>query len=789
MQFEIVKASRYFKVIPYTPNATRMCRNFQSRYVHRVFSLDEETTPPKLFATAMKDESEFRFHRNTLARFMVFVTESLFKEEDYKVTTKPLPEVEKRDIRVKPEWTIRDYQEPIIKYLTAQEPVNKFIGIQTGKGKATALKELVKIPGGWKQMGDIELGDDVIAKDGSTTKVTGVFPQGKVQLYRVTFEDDRFVDCCAEHLWKVYSKESASDRQGAVLDTAAVERILRAGESAFIDLCKPEETEDSPLEFDPYSYGLLLSEMDEQKESVMFVFKDEYLLASTEQRTKLLKGILKSSATVHRDEKGSFVHLCSRTLELALVVQYLVRSLGGRAKLVENFSGGLNEEAVYELEIVHPHPFQLFDSGERKKETSAEGFSRFSGKLRVKSVVPSGIEEAQCISIDHPDRLYVTTDFIVTHNTFCSLYGVAELGYRTIVIVEGGLVSKWASDILKVLDIKAKRTLCVRGGSQLRGLIGMADKKEFENIDLILLSNTTLQDWITTHETLVTGITDKSDIGYGIAPEEFYEKLKIGHRLIDEVHKKFHFNYKQDLYTNTHLVTSLSATLFSYDKVLESFYEVAYPTAERFQGGAIDKYASSVAVLWNLQRNRKVKTKEHGRSSYSHTAFENSIMKHREMLHNYFEMIAETLEIGYIKNFKEGNKAAVYVATTAMATKLTEFLNKRFPERECKRYVGSLNDPYANLLDPPIRVTTLGSGGTGHDILGLTDTILTVAIMSLQANIQVFGRLRFIPDQDTRFYYFTCCDVEQHMKYHDLKIKLMNDRAKSFDVVRYYTEI
>lgn len=507
MQLKIVKASRFFKVYPFTEEAKRMCLRFQSRYIHRGFSMDGEA-PVKLFATALSDNSEFRFHRNTFNQFKVHLTESHFKEDQYTVEDKPLHALEHRNIKVKEEWVVRDYQEPIVEYLKASLPTNKFIGIQTGRGK-----------------------------------------------------------------------------------------------------------------------------------------------------------------------------------------------------------------------------------------------------------------------------------------TFCSLYGVAALGYRTIVIVEGGLVSKWASDILKVLDIKAKRTLCVRGGNQLRGLIGMAGTKELEGIDVILLSSTTLQDWITMHETMVTSDPKTRDIGYGIEPEDFYEKLEIGHRLIDEVHKKFHFNYKQDLYTNTHLVTSLSATLFSYDKVLEGFYEIAYPSVERYKAGEIEKYAKSTAVIWNMQRGRKVKTKNYGRSSYSHNAFEDSVLKNREFTANYFEMIAETLDIGYIKHYKDKNKAAVYVASVDMATKLTEYLRKRFPDKSVERYVGSLGDPYANLLDPDIRVTTLGSGGTGHDIIGLTDTVLTVAIMSLQANIQVFGRLRFIPDQDTRFYYFNCHDIESHMKYHGLKAKLMKERAASYDIVQYYTPI
>ena len=399
------------------------------------------------------------------------------------------------------------------------------------------------------------------------------------------------------------------------------------------------------------------------------------------------------------------------------------------------------------------------------------------------SVKPTKVERSQCISIAHPDRLYVTTNFVVTHNTYCSLRGVSEAGLRTAIVVEGGMVTKWGKDVLKVLDIKAKNTLCVRGGNQLRGLIGMAGSKELEKVDVILISGNTLQDWITTHETLADR-TNK-DVGYGIEPSEFYEKLEIGHRLIDEVHKRFHFNFKQDLYCNAQMVTSLSATLFSYDKTMENFYEIAYPKAERYDGGELDKYIKTYAVMWRPQKGRRIKATEYGRSTYSHIAVEKSIMRNKPLMDNYFEMIAETLEQGYVPNYKEGNKAAVFVASTDMATALVKFLRVRFPKYSCERYASSTGDPYDNLMDPDLRVTTLGSGGTGHDMPGLTDTILTVGIMSLQANIQVLGRLRFIPDQDTRFYYMTCLDLEAQMRYHGLKMKLMEERAKSFEIMDY----
>lgn len=855
MKLKITKASRYFTVNPLTDEALRVCLHFQHKFKHEKFSNDKEPGPVKFYCSALHDNSEFRFHRNTLQNFINFLDDRRYKESDYTLEEKPLPVLEKRSIKVLEKWKDRDYQVPIVNYLIAPLPQAKFIGIQTGKGKSLALSELIKIPDGWKRMGDMVIGDEVIAKDGSTSIVTGVYPQEEKQLYKVAFADGREIECCGEHLWRVYYVNTTPHKRWRVVNTLEVLRLISMpNPRVYIDLCDAQDVEDVVLPINPYLLGVLLGDGSISQFTPRITTPDEfivnevksvlpdgyeivrvghsegkcpnyslvpkerqrgvnklgtaieemelskarsynkfipfrYLNASRQQRLSLLQGLMDTDGTVNTIATGGAVSYNTVSHRLAKDVQYLVWSLGGIASISERHTSYTYQgekklgRTSYDINIRYKKPSELFRLPKKKERTNDDNQYAKDLKLRVMSVKPTKVERSQCISIAHPDRLYVTTNFVVTHNTYCSLRGVSEAGYRTAIIVEGGMVTKWGGDVLKVLDIKSKNTLCVRGGNQLRGLIGMAGSKALDKVDVILISSNTMQDWITTHETLAD--RNNKDVGYGIEPSDFFEKLEIGHRLIDEVHKRFHFNFKLDLYTNTHMVTSLSATLFSYDKSLENFYQIAYPKADRYDGGELDKYIKTFGVMWRPARGRKIKTTEHGRATYSHIAVEKSIMRNKQLMDNYFEMIAQTLEQGYVPNYKPGNKAAIYVASTDMATALVKFLRVRFPKYTCERYASSTGDPYANLLDPDLRVTTLGSGGTGHDIEGLTDTVLTVGIMSLQANIQVLGRLRFIADQDTRFYYLTCLDIEAQMRYHGLKIQLMEERAKSFEILNY----
>lgn len=80
-------------------------------------------------------------------------------------------------------------------------------------GKALPFNTKVLTPTGYRRMGDLRVGDAVISANGNATAVTGVFPQGEKEIYRVTFSETgkcpekTVVECCKEHLWVVRTEE------------------------------------------------------------------------------------------------------------------------------------------------------------------------------------------------------------------------------------------------------------------------------------------------------------------------------------------------------------------------------------------------------------------------------------------------------------------------------------------------------------------------------------------------------------------------------------------------------
>lgn len=75
-----------------------------------------------------------------------------------------------------------------------------------GAGKALKIDTPIRVKGGWKPIGELEIGDEVYGGDGKLTKVIMTTPvQEDLNFYRITLRDDRTIECCEDHLWSVAS--------------------------------------------------------------------------------------------------------------------------------------------------------------------------------------------------------------------------------------------------------------------------------------------------------------------------------------------------------------------------------------------------------------------------------------------------------------------------------------------------------------------------------------------------------------------------------------------------------
>lgn len=166
----------------------------------------------------------------------------------------------------------------------------------TGSGKALRLNEPVLTPDGFKLMRDIQVGDLVMHQSGKPTRVLGVFPQGELQLYRITFADGRFMDVSGDHLWEVHHKhwngkyKAGTSRVGAarsrVLTTIQImnQLVVNCGKFS-VPLYTPDlnESRTQDLPIPPYLLGALLGDGSIRKKNLAFTCCDASVVERVRQ--------------------------------------------------------------------------------------------------------------------------------------------------------------------------------------------------------------------------------------------------------------------------------------------------------------------------------------------------------------------------------------------------------------------------------------------------------------------------------------------------------------------------
>ncbi|RKZ06952.1 hypothetical protein DRQ25_12740 [Candidatus Fermentibacteria bacterium] len=136
-----------------------------------------------------------------------------------------------------------------------------------GIGKLNHVLTPVLTPEKWRPIGELAVGDLVMARDGKPYPVTGIYPQGIKPLFRVTFNDGASVLAGAEHLWLVRSFND--DQRNKPWRTMSTAEIVDAGlfygkaqqSSRWrIPLVEPIQFAKQDLPLHPYILGVLLGD-------------------------------------------------------------------------------------------------------------------------------------------------------------------------------------------------------------------------------------------------------------------------------------------------------------------------------------------------------------------------------------------------------------------------------------------------------------------------------------------------------------------------------------------------
>jgi hypothetical protein len=367
--------------------------------------------------------------------------------------------------------------------------------------------------------------------------------------------------------------------------------------------------------------------------------------------------------------------------------------------------------------------------------------------------------------------------------TFILLKAAADIGVRTVLVIKGMYVDKWIGDVREGLGLKPGELMVVRGSADLKKLIKLAEADVLE-AKFIIITNKTIYNYIKEYE---KGRPDLFD--YGVIPENFFQTLKAGLRVIDEVHQEFHGNFRQDLYTHVEKTISLSATLVNDNPFITRMYEVAYPLDQRAPSVEYDAYIEVIALQYRMHESSPKRVRYIGANSmYSHVMYEQSIMKHKDILSRYMAMILDIVYTSFVAVFEPGQRMLIYASTVEFCTLLKDYLQQRLPDLKIGRYTAE--DEMTVLEESDITVSTLKSAGTALDVDGLLRVLMTDAINSVQANVQALGRLRRLkkwPEAVPQFIYLYCSDNPKQSNYHVEKQQKLRGKVAGYkDLITNY---
>lgn len=147
-----------------------------------------------------------------------------------------------------------------------------------------------------------------------------------------------------------------------------------------------------------------------------------YKTASFQQKLDLINGLFDTDGSIN--PKPGNASFCTTSLQLAEDVRDILWSIGALVNIKEkkpffkDKSGNKKfGKKAYVLKIRYRKTAELFKL-ERKKSRAPDNYQYEDLKLRVVSVKELGVMPVQCISINGEDNLYLTDNYIVTHNSF-----------------------------------------------------------------------------------------------------------------------------------------------------------------------------------------------------------------------------------------------------------------------------------------------------------------------------------------------------------------------------------
>ena len=310
---------------------------------------------------------------------------------------------------------------------------NQLIISGAGSGKALTNNTLVKTETGYKEIGNLSVGDIVIGGDGYAHNVTGVYPQGKKDIYEIVLSDGQVISCCSEHLWNVHVIRNG--RYNESIQTYSTNWLYsNFNNSEFVLEMVGETSEYNPEYFNIYKTAIRMISVDNidnfleealeklynKGYAIKRYFAEHYLLNDSELFEKLEDEKYKYTGTKH-------------SIKIKNLIREIMLGIGYREKN-DTFS---------------KKPLEIVDI----KKTTRES-------------------EMTCITVDSPDHTFIIEDWVVTHNTTTLIFKIMY----DIISGEATKVVNINDNNILVTDRIWVSTFLKSGAEELKTRLGSAQR-------------------------------------------------------------------------------------------------------------------------------------------------------------------------------------------------------------------------------------------------------------------------------------------------------------------------
>lgn len=360
--------------------------------------------------------------------------------------------------------------------------------------------------------------------------------------------------------------------------------------------------------------------------------------------------------------------------------------------------------------------------------------------LRISNIRYSHQEQCKCIMVDNPEHLYLTTNFIVTHNTYCSGVGACLYKTKTLIIMHrDSLRTQWHNSLYNMSGLSDREVHEIKDSDELYAI----SKNEHDfDYDVYLL----------THATFRAGLKKINNIEDA---KNITKNLGIGLKIIDEAHLEFRDTLLMDFIFNVKRNLYLTATDGRSAKEENSIFHHVFANATYYKPSAMlsnnqpKKWVEYITVKINTHVRANIyKYRVAGGRGMNPASYGKWVIAY-DKKQTHFKCCRDILKLIYERDSKA--KVLLFMPLIDLCSECAYFLTKNLNYDDSFEYdldirtINSHNSKSDNERNrkADVIVTTIGSCGTGTDIPGVTDIISCSPYCSTITAKQVMGRIRY----------------------------------------------